>query len=308
MAPARQSARPVERPARTCFSDLDRYATSGHSHRRGLSLRTPADAPGNTGLRGGGARARALAPRRLVDPRHIAGEPQARPRGRNDRYSQQLFRSRSRAWRCAVCAPRRNLPAAGEIKAGFPIPVLSQDPSPVRRQSIMQSSSRREAVLRAGACCERRLAPPSDSPARSRHGASSPAPISRMTAPIPPHVKLERFRPDLPDASRRRRLSVSQAGYNTVCDILRARCRSILVPFAAGGETEQSLRAAKLAGIEPCSRHSRSCARLANASSRRSEQAQKRDPRPPHRLDLEGARHTAEILRRTCAVRRGRSA
>lgn len=42
-------------------------------------------------------------------------------------------------------------------------------------------------------------------------------------------------------------LSVSQAGYNTAADILRAGCRSIMVPFSSGGETEQTLRAEKLA-------------------------------------------------------------
>lgn len=42
-------------------------------------------------------------------------------------------------------------------------------------------------------------------------------------------------------------ISVSQAGYNTAADILRAGCRSIMVPYASGGETEQTLRAAKLA-------------------------------------------------------------
>ncbi len=41
-------------------------------------------------------------------------------------------------------------------------------------------------------------------------------------------------------------LSVSQAGYNTVCDILRASCRSVLIPYADLGETEQTFRAARM--------------------------------------------------------------
>ena len=44
-------------------------------------------------------------------------------------------------------------------------------------------------------------------------------------------------------------LSISQAGYNTAADVLKAGCRSIMVPFAAGGETEQSRRGAALAGL-----------------------------------------------------------
>ncbi|MEI4488541.1 glycosyltransferase [Frigidibacter sp. MR17.14] len=59
-------------------------------------------------------------------------------------------------------------------------------------------------------------------------------------------VSLFRFRPDFPALLAAARLSVSQAGYNTVCDILQARCRAVLVPFAAGGETEQTLRAGHL--------------------------------------------------------------
>ena len=42
------------------------------------------------------------------------------------------------------------------------------------------------------------------------------------------------------------RLSVSQAGYNTVCDLLRAGCRCVLIPFAAGGETEQTVARRRL--------------------------------------------------------------
>ena len=55
------------------------------------------------------------------------------------------------------------------------------------------------------------------------------------------------FRSDFPSLLAAARLSISQAGYNTCCDLLRAGCRSVLVPFAAGGEPEQTLRAARLA-------------------------------------------------------------
>jgi predicted glycosyltransferase len=43
------------------------------------------------------------------------------------------------------------------------------------------------------------------------------------------------------------RVSVSQAGYNTVLDVLTARAAAVVVPFAAARETEQRLRAEKLA-------------------------------------------------------------
>ncbi|MDH4439874.1 MAG: glycosyltransferase [Rhizobium sp.] len=62
-------------------------------------------------------------------------------------------------------------------------------------------------------------------------------------------VSLFRFRRDFPRLLGSATLSISQAGYNTVCDLLAARCRSLLVPFAAGGETEQTVRAARLEAL-----------------------------------------------------------
>ena len=59
----------------------------------------------------------------------------------------------------------------------------------------------------------------------------------------PPGVAVERWRPDLPVMLRNCVLSVSQGGYNTIMDILRARARAVIVPFAAGSETEQEFRA-----------------------------------------------------------------
>ncbi|MDL2401352.1 glycosyltransferase family protein [Rhizobium mayense] len=62
----------------------------------------------------------------------------------------------------------------------------------------------------------------------------------------PGNVDLVRFRKDFPSLLRAAELSISQAGYNTVGDLLVTGCRSILVPFTAGGETEQSVRAERL--------------------------------------------------------------
>jgi len=75
------------------------------------------------------------------------------------------------------------------------------------------------------------------------------ADFERFSQRAPPAVALYRFRPDFPALLPKARLSISQAGYNTVCDLLRARCPSLLVPFAAGGETEQTVRAEKLEAL-----------------------------------------------------------
>jgi len=64
----------------------------------------------------------------------------------------------------------------------------------------------------------------------------------------PPGIVVERWRSDLPAVLRACAVSVSQAGYNTVMDLLSAGTRAVLVPFADGGETEQTLRTRILAG------------------------------------------------------------
>ena len=74
-----------------------------------------------------------------------------------------------------------------------------------------------------------------------------PAQFAALSAKLPDGVVLERYRADFPQMLRRCRVSVSQAGYNTVLDILAARANAVLVPFADLRETEQALRAERLA-------------------------------------------------------------
>ncbi len=71
----------------------------------------------------------------------------------------------------------------------------------------------------------------------------------RLSAIITPNVTLTRFRTDLASLMSGARLSVSQAGYNTVGDILQAGCNALVVPYTAQGETEQADRAMRLARI-----------------------------------------------------------
>ena len=58
---------------------------------------------------------------------------------------------------------------------------------------------------------------------------------------------VEPNRADFGSILTRARASVSQAGYNTVTDLLAAGTPAVLVPFSAGGEREQSIRARTLA-------------------------------------------------------------
>jgi predicted glycosyltransferase len=56
-------------------------------------------------------------------------------------------------------------------------------------------------------------------------------------------VVLERSRPDFTTLLANCELSISQAGYNTLMETVQARARAVVVPFAGGNETEQTLRA-----------------------------------------------------------------
>ena len=110
------------------------------------------------------------------------------------------------------------------------------------------------------------------------------------------NVTLVRFRKDFPSLLRGAKVSISQAGYNTVGDLLRTECRAILIPFVAGGETEQTVRAERLqalglADILPedglTSGHVKEAVEKALAAPRRG----------PVLLDLDGAEKTAGIIR-----------
>ncbi len=62
-----------------------------------------------------------------------------------------------------------------------------------------------------------------------------------------PGIVVERARPDFTTLIRNCVLSISQGGYNTVFEVLDAGVRGVIVPYAGGIETEQTLRAARLA-------------------------------------------------------------
>jgi predicted glycosyltransferase len=108
-------------------------------------------------------------------------------------------------------------------------------------------------------------------------------------------VIVERFRNDFTLRLRNCVLSVSQAGYNTVLETLQAKARAVVVPFAAGDESEQTLRATLLAErglLEVVEEAALTPATLAAAIDRASAR-----PRPPSgAIDLDGARRSAELL------------
>jgi predicted glycosyltransferase len=62
-------------------------------------------------------------------------------------------------------------------------------------------------------------------------------------------LSLRRSVPDLGGELREARASLSQCGYNTALDILRARVPALIVPFAENGEDEQTRRARRLESL-----------------------------------------------------------
>lgn len=110
-------------------------------------------------------------------------------------------------------------------------------------------------------------------------------------------VIVERARDDFRQRLARCAVSVSQAGYNTMLEVVQAEARSVVVPFSAGGETEQGERARAFEALglttvlteEHLSPRTLAIA-VDEAASR---------PRPSKAgIDLGGAKRSAELLDR----------
>lgn len=119
--------------------------------------------------------------------------------------------------------------------------------------------------------------------------------FERLRANAPDGVLVEHARPDFPALLGAAAVSVSQAGYNTVMDLMKARARAVLVPFVGEGETEQSLRAERLAerGLAQVVKEaSLSPERLAAAI----DAAWHRPPAHQPPIDLSGAENSARLV------------
>ena len=105
------------------------------------------------------------------------------------------------------------------------------------------------ALLKA-ALAARRSGCLADLPWRLITGTNLPdADFAALGTDLPDRVAVERFCYNFVGLLRGCRVSLRQAGYNTALDILAARARAVLVPFAAGRETEQPMRAERLAAL-----------------------------------------------------------
>lgn len=114
---------------------------------------------------------------------------------------------------------------------------------------------------------------------------------------------IESARPDFPKLLKHARLVVAQAGYNTVTDILAAGVSAVLVPFAGGRESEQTIRAEALADrgrVITTSETGLTPKRLAEAV-KAALQLPARWPAPK----MDGAARSAEILLELAGQRQG---
>ena len=108
-------------------------------------------------------------------------------------------------------------------------------------------------------------------------------------------MQLERSRPDFTTLLANCALSVSQAGYNTLMEIVSAGARAVVVPFARGQETEQTLRArcfAERGLLEMVEENALAPATLAAAIDRAAQK-----PRAARGgINLDGARRSAILI------------
>lgn len=117
----------------------------------------------------------------------------------------------------------------------------------------------------------------------------------RQALIAPDGVTIDTLRQDYREILSRAAVSVSQAGYNTVMDILVTGVRAVLAPFSADKETEQTLRArlfAERGRVRTVSEVELSAPVLAAAIDDAAAM-----PLPgPLAFDLDGANETARIV------------
>ena len=151
----------------------------------------------------------------------------------------------------ALIRLEESFPAAREIAdllryTGYVAAEAAQTPAHPAEVIVSAGGGAVGGALLRMAIAARPLSAGADLPWRLLTGPNLP-PEERAALAAGPGLAIETFRPDFRALLAGCAVSVSQAGYNTVADLLSARARSVLVPFAAPGQTEQAFRARRLA-------------------------------------------------------------
>jgi predicted glycosyltransferase len=126
-------------------------------------------------------------------------------------------------------------------------------------------------------------------------GGVDPDVFAALSAAAPVGLVVERLRDDFQALLANSLLSVSQAGYNTVVEVLRFGKPMVLVPFETAVETEQRIRAERLTSLglaETVWESELNPRSLARAIDRVASRPPGRRPR----LDLDGAAATARLV------------
>ena len=111
----------------------------------------------------------------------------------------------------------------------------------------------------------------------------------------PSGMRIVQYIPNLAEVMKQVNVSVSHAGYNTVADVLRSGCASVLYPYTGGRETEQLRRAEimdrqKIAVmLDPNNLTPESLGNAVDKAAALEKQS--------NNLDLEGANRTGSILK-----------
>lgn len=149
------------------------------------------------------------------------------------------------------------------------------------------------ALLRTAAAAGR-LAAGRHGPWRLVCGPNLPvADRAEIAALAAGHVTVEHVRTDMPALLAGSAGAIGQAGYNSVAELLATRTPAVLVPYAAEGETEQTVRAARMQALGlavTLPEAALSPVALLDALDRAVALT------PCHRIDLGGAGATARIL------------
>lgn len=169
-------------------------------------------------------------------------------------------------------------------------------PEHEREVLVSAGGGRVAGPLIKAALAARPIGPLSAAPWRILVGEHVPdADLDALSRQAPGGVTVERSRPDFQNLLARCRLSISQAGYNTVMEVLCSQRPAVVVPFAADGETEQSRRAELLAA-----KGLLTVVAAAELSGGGLDQGLRRalagSERGPPSIDMDGARTTAAIL------------
>ncbi|MBT5107327.1 MAG: glycosyl transferase [Rhodospirillaceae bacterium] len=143
-----------------------------------------------------------------------------------------------------------------------------------------------------------------DAPWRFMTGPNLPEPDRRALS-ASDGVSIEQFSSDFRGLLSRAAVSISQAGYNTVMDVLITRTPAVLVPFSQEGEIEQTIRAELLthqSGFKFVPEPELTAKRLALAVD---EVVFDTAPTTSiHTMNMDGAAETAKIMLHLASLKR----